>query len=715
MEISALEIEILCRRVQNLIGGYHLSGIYSMEEGILLRLNHETKAELMIAISSFATWITSKNLSLPQSSFFVLKMREIIERDKLVNVEQVSGERVARFVFENRKNECHALYTEFFGGGNRILTERRRESDIIIAVSKSQRFRHRTLAQGETYLLPPARGLPLTRISAKTLGDLLRESRKVEKEKLTAIQWFGRNVGTSRKFVEEIFSRSNVRPEKLAYDLDIDEIDKLVEAALQLIAELETSYSGFLLQSSSIETGKSIPEDTMKSPDSDEIIVDVCPIIPKAWTILLDKGIAKVQRFQSLSDALDEAQTQALVLERREKASKETRSKILELDSAIRKQKELIAKNWTTSNNLRSIARILMMEEDRGISPALISQLASLGVLQDAERKNGEFQFISEPRSLISSFNSRSLASRLFDEAKKLGETNRKLIKVRETLEGRIQDLRKQTAITEERVEKRTSVERRPREWFERYRWFFTSDGRLVVGGRDSTSNSIVINKYTEPRDVVFHADLHGSPFFVLKNSMYGEGDGEVRSEIINENIALEVAQATVSFSRAWKDELGSADAFWIFPEQVKKSAPSGEYLPRGSFFIEGKKNIVKHVKVELAVAIIKKDLLARHNSTHIGDADGIYPTSARIQDHQEQVVVVCAPEKSVTQNSLSYVKITFGKEKGSLIAKKIKQQLIGKIKDTRLKEIAMKFPTDDIIRVLPSGLYKIISEKQKC
>ncbi len=119
------------------------------------------------------------------------------------------------------------------------------------------------------------------------------------------------------------------------------------------------------------------------------------------------------------------------------------------------------------------------------------------------------------------------------------------------------------------------------------------------------TSNSIVVNKYTDKDDVVFHADLHGSPFFVLKNEKSEKGPP-------SDEIALEMAQATVSFSRAWKDELGSADAFWVFPDQVKKSAPSGEYLPRGSFFIEGKKNFVRHLKVELSVGIMSSSKLPR-------------------------------------------------------------------------------------------------------
>src|SRR5207245_641644 len=103
----------------------------------------------------------------------------------------------------------------------------------------------------------------------------------------------------------------------------------------------------------------------------------------------------------------------------------------------------------------------------------------------------------------------------------------------------------------------------------------------------------------------------------VLKNSLRETGAEATPNSDILDPVAQEVAQATVSFSRAWKDELGTANAYWVRPDQVKKSAPTGQYLPRGSFYIEGRKNFVKNVKVELAVAIIDSKLLGRFRDSN--------------------------------------------------------------------------------------------------
>ena len=50
---------------------------------------------------------------------------------------------------------------------------------------------------------------------------------------------------------------------------------------------------------------------------------------------------------------------------------------------------------------------------------------------------------------------------------------------------------------------------------------------------------------------------------------------------------------------------LYGVSAYWVHPEQVKKSAPSGEFLPKGSFTIEGTRNFIKSETLKLAVGIM--------------------------------------------------------------------------------------------------------------
>ncbi len=206
----------------------------------------------------------------------------------------------------------------------------------------------------------------------------------------------------------------------------------------------------------------------------------------------------------------------------------------------------------------------------------------------------------------------------------------------------------------EKEKQKQEIVKRTEKKWYEKFHWFYTSDGRLAVGGRDSTTNEILIKKHTESQDLVFHTDMAGSPFFLLKT----EG------KKIPENILKEVADAVCSYSRAWKLGLSTQQVFYVKPEQVTKTAQSGEYLTKGAFMIRGKTNYVQN-EINLAVGTTKE------NS------------------------IMGGPLEAIKANCIKYVKIVQGDEKTGAIAKKIAYKLGA----TDL---------DEVIRSLPAGGCKI-------
>lgn len=217
------------------------------------------------------------------------------------------------------------------------------------------------------------------------------------------------------------------------------------------------------------------------------------------------------------------------------------------------------------------------------------------------------------------------------EEAKKL------LVKANEESDEKIQA----------HVQKVSKVTRK-KEWFEKFRWFYTSKGHLVVGGRDATTNEIVIKKHVDSNDIVFHTDMAGSPFFVIKL-----GDDEV------DPIELEeVANATITFSRAFKLGLTTTNVFWVTPSQVSKEANVGEFLPKGAFMIRGKTNYVP-CQIDCV----------------IGDCES---------------VIECGPSNALKNRCEKTIKIIQGKKKPSEVAKFVRAKLGGEL--------------DEIIRLLPSG-----------
>ncbi|MCD6403765.1 MAG: NFACT family protein [Nanoarchaeota archaeon] len=157
----------------------------------------------------------------------------------------------------------------------------------------------------------------------------------------------------------------------------------------------------------------------------------------------------------------------------------------------------------------------------------------------------------------------------------------------------------KQVVVKKEEKPK-AKKEKRREKWYEKFHWFISSEGFLVISGRNAKQNEILIRKYMEPNDLVLHADIHGSPFTLIKN---GKEAGEKTIQ--------EAAQNTVNYSKAWKMGYGAVDVFCVSPHQIGLAPPSGMYMPKGSFMIKGKKKYVKDVKPELAIGHSEGEVIA--------------------------------------------------------------------------------------------------------
>jgi predicted ribosome quality control (RQC) complex YloA/Tae2 family protein len=141
--------------------------------------------------------------------------------------------------------------------------------------------------------------------------------------------------------------------------------------------------------------------------------------------------------------------------------------------------------------------------------------------------------------------------------------------------------------------------------WFARFLYTYTSTNKLLVWGKDEAQNNLLINKYLTPNDYVFHADLMGAPFVILK--------GEPADKDIEE-----AAIIAGSYSVAWKEMLGNVSVFYVKGEQVTRSPPSGEYLKKGAFYIEGKRNYITTItQIYLTIEEASEGLLKILPSAH--------------------------------------------------------------------------------------------------
>lgn len=212
----------------------------------------------------------------------------------------------------------------------------------------------------------------------------------------------------------------------------------------------------------------------------------------------------------------------------------------------------------------------------------------------------------------------------------------------------KIKALEVQNALFQESQSSKTQIEKaqlRTPEWYEKFHWFFSSSNFLCIGGKDATSNEIIIKKHAEKNDIVFHTESPGSPFFIIKNP---------ENEIIDNLTLEETAIATASYSQAWKDSASIADVYYTKPEQLSKA----EGMQKGMFIINGKKTYIKAV-LKLAIANVNNQIIA-------------------------------GPLTAIKTKSQNYLTIIQGDLTKNELAKKIKSKLGGNL--------------EEIERMLPNG-----------
>lgn len=181
-------------------------------------------------------------------------------------------------------------------------------------------------------------------------------------------------------------------------------------------------------------------------------------------------------------------------------------------------------------------------------------------------------------------------ANGYYQTAKKLSAKREGAKKAAEELRQRLAKAKEENALA---APAKKVVKVRAKEWYEKFHWFFTSNGLLVIAGRDAHQNETLNSKYFEDKDLFFHANIFGAPVTILKNGI--DSNIEIRQE---------VAQFAASYSSAWKENLHTVDVYAMRRDQVSKSTGKGS-LGTGSFLLSGERDWYRNVRLVLTMYVL--------------------------------------------------------------------------------------------------------------
>ena len=172
---------------------------------------------------------------------------------------------------------------------------------------------------------------------------------------------------------------------------------------------------------------------------------------------------------------------------------------------------------------------------------------------------------------------------------------------------------------------------------YKKYKWFYTSTGKLAVGGKSSLQNDELLKKLKQIRKnhVVMHTTSPGSPFTVIIEDI----------EKVTPRDMEETAIFTGCFSRAWKEEKKktSVDIFELKQLYKTRGMKAGTWGVRG----EIKR---KNVELQLVLAIQegklravpektvnKKDILLKIKPGKLDKVDALPKLQVEMSAHVNQ------------------------------------------------------------------------------
>ena len=169
--------------------------------------------------------------------------------------------------------------------------------------------------------------------------------------------------------------------------------------------------------------------------------------------------------------------------------------------------------------------------------------------------------------------------------------------------------------------------------WFEKFIYFISSEGYLVLGGKDAPQNEILYKKYLKKGDKYIHADLDGAASVIVKNKP-GLSESPIPPSTLSQAGTLAVAT-----SSAW-DSKAVMSAWWVDASRVSKTTPMGDLLPEGSFVIQGKKTYLPPAQLLLGFGImfkVSEESKLRHLRHRIQDTADFTPSElAKDVENQE-------------------------------------------------------------------------------
>ena len=651
--MSNVDIYAVCHELSELLKDARVQKAYQpTKDTVIIRFHVPGEGRIDVAFQAglriHTTQYPPENPKVPPS--FPMLLRKHLKNGTVRDVRQHNFDRILEV--EIQKEHRFTLVVELFSQGNIILLD---EENRIILPLKHRHDQGRKITSKEEYQYPEERGINPLKVQKEDLKNLFMNSDS------DLIRTLARS-GLGGLYSEEIFLRSGVDKKLPAAEVDEQEIEAIHQAIVEVFKPLKT----FDFQSQIVKNDKEdvLPLDLQMYQDYEKNAFDSYnQAADEFYSTKIGYNIKKVQE--------DVWQAEVGKYEKRLRIQEETLQKFRKTVKESKKKGDLLYSHFTAVQNILDIihnardkyswmeiaAKLKKARKENLKGADIIGSLDKMGVLSI----NLEGEEVTVDANLEIPENAENYYNRGKKAKRKIKGVNIAIEKTKKDL----LNVRTKREIALRKVQVPQKRVRRELKWYEKLRWFISSDGLLVIGGRDAGTNELVVKRYLEAHDLYLHSDIHGAPSVVIKKA---EGD-------IPESSIHEAGTFAASFSSAWTKGFGSLDVYWVHPEQVSKTPQSGEFVTRGAFVIRGTRNYLRGMPLKIAVGIV---------------------------DYEGERIMA-GPVEAIAKYTDNYVVLKPGFRK----KEEVSREILKKIDPERILTL------EDVIRVLPSGKCDVVEKNE--
>ncbi|QZA87836.1 NFACT family protein [Salinarchaeum sp. IM2453] len=615
---------------------------------------------------------------------FAKMLRSRLSGADFVGAKQYGFDRILTLEFD-RDDESTKIVAEFFGDGNIAVLD---PSNKVIDCLETVRLKSRTVASGSQYEFPEERVNPLE-IDFNTFCHYMDES------SADIVRTLATQLDLGGEWAEEICTRAGVtktKPIEEATEQEYEalywELDALGNRLSDLTLDPQVYYE-------------------------DEKPVNVTPVPMEEYASVRKEqhptfNAALDEYFTGLETADEEPETRQRPdfeseIEKQKRIIQQQEQAIEDFEQQAETERERAEALYADYGLVDEIISTIQNAREQEMSWDEIEALLDEGADKGIEAADSITNLDPEDNRVQISLDSVEVwvdittgvehnADQHYQEAKRIEEKKEGAKKAIENTRKELEEVKQRKQQWKQNDQEKDTAEKAKKEdkdwlsdpsipvrkqdqWYERFRWYRTRDGFLVIGGRNADQNEELVKKYLEPGDRFLHTQVRGGPVTIIKAADPSESGKNVT---IPEQAEQEAAKFAASYSTIWKEGRFEGDVYAVDHDQVSKTPESGEYLEKGGFAIRGDRTYYRDTNVDVAVGITC----------------------------EPETRVIGGPSDGIKEETVTHIEVEPGRYAQGDVAKRIYREFQERFKDT---SFVRSIASPDLIQhFLPPGTSRI-------